>query len=56
MFAQFILPIEINRMNGKNLLTSLTSFFLLSVLFRENPHVLMSQPSVEECGEELKLI
>ena len=43
-------------MNGKNLLTSLTSFFFLGVLFREYPHALTSQPRIEECSEKLKLV
>ena len=57
VFTQLILPIGINRMNGKNLLTSLTSFsFFLGMLFWENPHALMSQPCIEEHSEKLKLV
>ena len=55
MFTQLVLPIEINRMNGKNLLTSPTSFSFWHA-FWEYPHALMSQPHIEECGEKLKLV
>ena len=56
MFTQLVLPIEINRTNGKNLLTSPTSFFFLGMLFWEYPHALMSQPRIEEHSEKLKLV